>query len=218
MWKTRPQRDEFNNWYIITQLFHTQLPKNSLHHLIIIYLICKQDIKKKKKTKCECPQTAKDLDMTVHSITRDLSLSSSRKEDVIMCLICKQVIKKTKTKCECPQTAKDLDMTVHITRDLSLSSSRKEDVVGWDEDWDLGQPSSLLQTPLDVNGLEAVEPRKHTSASHASQDVGTSSLHHGHEALILNDLCCAVDGTLVLDGLAGGHHHAPSDGVDGVRQ
>ena len=77
-----------------------------------------------------------------------------------------------------------------------------------------GLPVQLLsQSPADVHGLELVEPSQHTGTSNSSQDVGSSSLHHGHEALVLEDLEAAVNGSLVLDTPARGHHHAPPDGV-----
>jgi len=74
----------------------------------------------------------------------------------------------------------------------------------------------LPQSPADVHGLELVEASKHTGTSNSSQDVGSGSLHHGHEALVLQDLDSAVNGALVLDTAARGHHHAPPDGVNGV--
>ena len=76
-----------------------------------------------------------------------------------------------------------------------------------------GEVVFLAQPPGDVHGLELVEASEHAGTGHASQDVGAGSLHHGHEALVLEDLHAAVDGALVLDAAAGGHHHAPSDGV-----
>ena len=70
------------------------------------------------------------------------------------------------------------------------------------------------QSPADVHGLELVESCQDTGASHSSQDVGSGSLHHGHEALVLQDLDSAVDGSLVLDtGTSRGHHHTSPDGV-----
>merc|ERR1719432_691718 len=54
-------------------------------------------------------------------------------------------------------------------------------------------------------------------SGNTSQDVGTSSLHHGHEAFVSQDLSAAVNGALVLDaGSTRGHHHAPPDGINGV--
>merc|ERR1719461_28979 len=72
------------------------------------------------------------------------------------------------------------------------------------------------QSPADVHGLELVESCQDTSTSHSSQDVGSSSLHHGHEAFVLQDLQAAVNGSLVLDTSARGHHHTSSDGVNGI--
>ena len=69
------------------------------------------------------------------------------------------------------------------------------------------------QSPADVHGLELVESCQDTGTSHSSQDVGSGSLHHGHEALVLQDLDSAVDGSLVLDTTTGGHHHTSPDGV-----
>ena len=68
-------------------------------------------------------------------------------------------------------------------------------------------------SPGDVHGLELVEASEHTGTSHTSQHVGASSLHQGHEALVLEDLHSAVNGALVLDATTGSHHHSPSDGV-----
>ena len=76
-----------------------------------------------------------------------------------------------------------------------------------------GWPGQLSQSPGDVHGLELVESCQDTGTSHSSQDVGSGSLHHGHEALVLQDLDSAVDGALVLDAASGGHHHASPDGV-----
>jgi hypothetical protein len=72
-------------------------------------------------------------------------------------------------------------------------------------------------SPRDILRLEGVEPSEDTSAGNASENVCTSSLHHGHEAFVLQDLHTAVDGTLVLGGSCPrGHHHSSPDGVDGV--
>merc|ERR1711975_168676 len=65
-------------------------------------------------------------------------------------------------------------------------------------------------------GLELVETGEHTSTSDTTEDVGTSTLHHAHEALVLQDVHSAVDGTLVLDTATRGHHHPPPDCVNGV--
>merc|ERR1712243_512497 len=76
--------------------------------------------------------------------------------------------------------------------------------------------SGLAQTPSDVELLEGVETGEDTGAGDAAKNVGAGTLHHGHEALVLQDLNGAVYGALVLDGGAGGHHHTTTNGVDGV--
>merc|ERR1712129_328942 len=71
-------------------------------------------------------------------------------------------------------------------------------------------------SPLDVEGLELVESSEHTSTSNATEDVGSSSLHHAHETLVLQNLHAAVNGALVLGTASRGHHHPPPDGINGV--
>jgi len=63
---------------------------------------------------------------------------------------------------------------------------------------------------------ELVEAAEHTGAGDAAQDVGAGALHERHEALLLHDLHEAVDGAVVLLGLAARHHHAPPNGVHRV--
>merc|ERR1719209_2349858 len=70
--------------------------------------------------------------------------------------------------------------------------------------------------PGDVHGLELVKAGEHTGAGDSTEDVGSSTLHQGHETLVLHDLDEAVHGALVLDTTAGGHHHPPPHGVNGV--
>ena len=67
----------------------------------------------------------------------------------------------------------------------------------------------LSHPPCDVDALEGVEACEHTGTGDTSEDVGASSLHHRHESLVLEDLCTAVEGALVLHGRARGHHHSP---------
>merc|ERR1719430_2442407 len=71
-------------------------------------------------------------------------------------------------------------------------------------------------SPCDVHLLELVETSEHTSTGNTSQDVGTSSLHHGHEAFVSQDLSAAVNRALVLDAATGGHHHTSPDSINGV--
>jgi len=80
-----------------------------------------------------------------------------------------------------------------------------------------GQSAFLCtSSELDVSGRDDVEAGEHTSASNTTEDVGTGTLHEGHETLVLDDLLRAIDGTVVLDGATRRHHHASSDGVDWV--
>jgi len=76
--------------------------------------------------------------------------------------------------------------------------------------------SVLRQTPRDVKLLEGVESGEDTCASNTAKDIGARALHHRHEALVLHDLHGAIDGALVLNGRAGGHHHTTTNGIDGV--
>ena len=75
---------------------------------------------------------------------------------------------------------------------------------------------SIGQSPFDVNFLEFVESSQDTSTGNTSQDIGAGTLHHGHEALVLEDLHAAIDGAVVFDGGTGGHHHTSTNGVNGV--
>jgi len=68
----------------------------------------------------------------------------------------------------------------------------------------------------DVHFLELVKSSQYTGSCDSPEDVSSCSLHQGHESFILDNLCEAVQGTLVLNSTSGGHHHAPSDGVDGI--
>jgi len=89
--------------------------------------------------------------------------------------------------------------------------SLKRPIPTWITCFDLG-----FETPRDVELLEGVESGQDTGTGDTSEDIGTSALHHGHEALVLHDLHGAVDGALVLDGGSGGHHHTTTNGVNGV--
>jgi len=76
--------------------------------------------------------------------------------------------------------------------------------------------SGLAKTPSDVDLLEGVETGEDTGAGDAAKNVGAGALHHRHETFVLQNLNGAVDGALVLDGGARGHHHTTTNGVDGV--
>lgn len=68
--------------------------------------------------------------------------------------------------------------------------------------------------------LDLIVQDKHERATSASEYVGEGSLEEGGGALLLGDGGPAVQGALVQDvalGASGLHHHAPADGVEGVR-
>merc|ERR1719309_1761336 len=71
-------------------------------------------------------------------------------------------------------------------------------------------------SPLDVQFLELVKSSQHTSTGNTSENVGTGSFHHGHEPFSLHNLDSTVNGALVLNSTTRGHHHASSDGVNGI--
>lgn len=75
----------------------------------------------------------------------------------------------------------------------------------------------LLEGLAEKQDLELIIDGQHTGTGNTTQDVGTSTLEQGLDALLGDDLLEGVEGRGVLDGLTGGHHHAPADSVEGVR-
>merc|ERR1719282_1479185 len=65
--------------------------------------------------------------------------------------------------------------------------------------------------------LDLVVDGQDTSAGNTTKDVGTGTLEEGLDALLSDNLGSSVHGRLVLDGLARGHHHTTTDGVERVR-
>merc|ERR1719282_1218588 len=65
--------------------------------------------------------------------------------------------------------------------------------------------------------LDLVVDGQDTSAGNTTEDVGTSTLEERLDTLLSDDLGSSVHGRLVLDGLARGHHHTTTDGVERVR-
>ena len=57
---------------------------------------------------------------------------------------------------------------------------------------------------------------EHTGTGDTTEDVGSGTLEQGLDTLLGDDLATSVEGRLVLDGLTRGHHHATTDGVQGV--
>merc|ERR1712014_89013 len=65
--------------------------------------------------------------------------------------------------------------------------------------------------------LDLVVDGQDTSAGNTTEDVGTGTLEERLDTLLGDDLGSSVHGRLVLDGLARGHHHTTTDGVERVR-
>merc|ERR1712122_420195 len=70
----------------------------------------------------------------------------------------------------------------------------------------------------DVDLLELVETSQDTSAGHTTEDVGSSTLHHGHEAFVLEDLDTGADGHTPTqkEGQEQGLVVSQEDGLEGV--
>lgn len=75
----------------------------------------------------------------------------------------------------------------------------------------------LFEGLAEEDDLELVIDREHTSTGDTTEDVSTSTLEEGLDALLGDDLLGGVEGALVLDGLTRRHHHATTDGVKRVR-
>jgi hypothetical protein len=75
---------------------------------------------------------------------------------------------------------------------------------------------STLELLAEEDELGLVVDGQDTGTGNTTENVGTSTLEERPDTLGGNDLASSVHGTLVLDGLTGGHHHAATDGVKGV--
>jgi len=76
---------------------------------------------------------------------------------------------------------------------------------------------SLSSSHFDVSTSDQIETREDTSTGNTSENVGTSTLHQGHETFILQDLDTTVKGGFVVNTSSGGHHHTTTDGINWVR-
>merc|ERR1712110_398398 len=68
----------------------------------------------------------------------------------------------------------------------------------------------------DVLLLDDVEAGQHSGPSDTSQNVGAGALEKRQHSLVLNHLHGTVNRAVVFDSLSTGHHHPPSDSVNGV--
>lgn len=78
----------------------------------------------------------------------------------------------------------------------------------------LSRDVDFSSSSVDLDDL-LVSP-KDSGSSNSSKDVGSGSIHKGHETFSLDDLDEAVDGSVVFNSFSGSHHHSSSDSVDGV--
>ena len=84
--------------------------------------------------------------------------------------------------------------------------------------WEGGRLTrATLEGLAEEDNLELVVDGEHTSTGNTTEDVGTSTLEQGLDALLGDDLAGGIQGAVVLDGLTRGHHHTTTDGVKRVR-
>jgi len=76
---------------------------------------------------------------------------------------------------------------------------------------------STLELLAEENELGLVVDGQDTGTGNTTENVGTSSLEERLDTLSGDDLAGGIHGTLVLDGLTGGHHHTTADSVKRVR-
>jgi len=76
---------------------------------------------------------------------------------------------------------------------------------------------AALEGLAEEQDLELIVDGEHTSTGNTTEDVGTGTLEEGLNTLVGDDLSEGIERALVLDGLAGSHHHATTDSVERVR-
>lgn len=76
---------------------------------------------------------------------------------------------------------------------------------------------STLELLAEEKELSLVVDGQDTSTGNTTEDVGTSTLEERLDTLGGDNLASSIHGTVVLDGLTRGHHHATTDGVKRVR-
>ena len=75
---------------------------------------------------------------------------------------------------------------------------------------------STLELLAEHDELHLVVDGEHTGTGNTTENVGASTLEERLDTLSGDDLAGSIEGTLVLDGLTGGHHHTTTDGVERV--
>jgi len=76
---------------------------------------------------------------------------------------------------------------------------------------------STLVLLAEEDELGLVVDGQDTGTGNTTENVGTSTLEERLDTLGGDNLASGIHGTLVLDGLTGGHHHTATDGVERVR-
>jgi len=75
---------------------------------------------------------------------------------------------------------------------------------------------STLELLAEENELGLVVDGQDTGTGNTTENVGTSTLEERLDTLSGDDLAGSIEGTVVLDGLTGGHHHTTADSVKRV--
>jgi len=75
----------------------------------------------------------------------------------------------------------------------------------------------LAKSPGDVDLLELIETREHTSSSNTTENVSTSTVEERGDAFLGDDLSGTIQRALVLDSLTRGHHHTTTNGIQRIR-
>ena len=87
--------------------------------------------------------------------------------------------------------------------------------------WGIAEGRRLTRSTLELlaehDELGLVVDGQDTGTGNTTENVGTSTLEERADTLSGDDLAGGIHGTLVLDGLTGGHHHTTTDGVERVR-
>ena len=100
--------------------------------------------------------------------------------------------------------------SVHYTTTIGIVPESIEDV--WRR-----LAGAALEGLAEEDDLELIVDGQDTSTGDTTEDVGTGTLEERLDTLLGDNLAGGINGTLVLDGLTRGHHHATTDGVKRVR-
>jgi hypothetical protein len=114
--------------------------------------------------------------------------------------------------CEC---------SIQSTTTRASTPHSRLDFLHINSDWGIEEGRRLTRSTRELlaehEELGTVVDGQDTGTGNTTENVGTSSLEERLDTLSGNDLAGGIHGTLVLDGLTGGHHHTTTDGVERVR-